>query len=48
MPPMPMSAVGSMKNASSVQNTRSHGHTIRCPPPMQPPWTAAIVGLVTD
>ena len=46
MPPMPMVAVGSMKKASSVQNTRSHGHTIRWPPPMQPPCTAAIVGFM--
>ena len=48
MPPIIISAVGSMKNASSVQKTRSHGHTIRWPPPMQPPCTAAIVGFATD
>ncbi len=48
MPPIPMAAVGSMKNASSVQKTRSQGQTIRCPPPMHPPCTAAIVGFMTD
>ena len=45
---MPMLAVGSMKKASSVQKTRSHGHTIRWPPPMHPPCTAAMVGFMTE